>query len=135
MAITGVGRPSGLPKTGGRRKGTPNKGSLTVAEKMELLGCDPIAGMVDIAMNVKNSPETRGRYYSELAQYLYPKRKALEISDEQSTDFNVNTNLDTSEGSCQRQVEDISSDEPSEIEVDTNLPNSGDSNDDGEPQS
>jgi hypothetical protein len=99
MTIIGKGgRPLGLPKTGGRKKGTQNKATLTVAEKLEALGCDPIEGMARIAMDKKNSPEIRGRYYSELAQYLYPKRKPVDISIEQPTVTNVITNLDSPRG-------------------------------------
>jgi hypothetical protein len=99
MAIAGQGgRPPGLPKTGGRQRGTPNKATLTIAEKLEALGCDPIEGMARIAMDKKISPETRGRYYSELAQYLYPKRKPVDISIEQPTVTNVITNLDSPQG-------------------------------------
>ncbi len=86
MAIAGKGgRPVGLPKTGGRRPGTPNKASRAVAEKLEAIGCDPILGMASIAMDAKNSPETRGRYYSELAQYVHPKRKPIDDSDGERT--------------------------------------------------
>jgi hypothetical protein len=36
MAITGKGgRPSGLPKSGGRQKGTPNGATLTATEKLD----------------------------------------------------------------------------------------------------
>jgi hypothetical protein len=34
--------------------------------------------MAQIAMDEKHSPELRGRMYAELAQYVYPKRKAVE---------------------------------------------------------
>ena len=99
MTITGKrGRPTGQPKTGGRKKGTPNKATLTVAEKLESLGCDPIEGMARIAMDEKNSPETRGRYFSELAQYVYPKRKPVDDSIEHNTVTNVMTKLDLSPG-------------------------------------
>lgn len=95
MAIAGKGgRPAGLPKTGGRKKGTPNKATLTVAEQLEKLGCDPIEGMARIAMDENNSPELRGRYYSELAQYLYPKRKPVDTSVDQSSSISVITQLD-----------------------------------------
>ena len=67
-------------KTGGRVVGTPNRKTKEIAELLESLGCDPIAGMARIAMEEKNSPELRGRMYAELAQYVYPKRKAVEHS-------------------------------------------------------
>jgi hypothetical protein len=65
-------------KTGGRVAGTPNKRTQEVAGLLESLGCDPIEGMAQIAMNEKHSPELRGRMFAELAQYIAPKRKAIE---------------------------------------------------------
>ncbi len=69
-------------KTGGRVRGTPNKKTVEVIEKLQLLGCDPLAGMAQLAMDPSNSPELRGRMYAELAQYVAPKRKALEMAAE-----------------------------------------------------
>jgi hypothetical protein len=60
--------------------GTPNKATLAVTERLEAIGCDPIEGMARIAMNPKNPADLRGRMYAELAQYIAPKRKALEHS-------------------------------------------------------
>ena len=75
MAFTpGAPKPPGS----GRKKGTRNKITQEVAERLEELGCDPIAGMALLAADHNNSPELRGRMYAELAQYLYPKRKAVE---------------------------------------------------------
>lgn len=66
-------------KTGGRQTGTPNKRTQELVERLEALGCDPIEGMAQIAMDNSNPPELRGRMYAELAGYLFPKRKATEI--------------------------------------------------------
>ena len=66
-------------KTGGRQAGTPNKRTTELSERLEALGCDPIEGMAQIAMDQANPPELRGRMYAELAGYLFPKRKATEI--------------------------------------------------------
>jgi hypothetical protein len=68
-------------KTGGRLKGTPNRRTAEVAERLAVLGCDPIEGMARIAMDTSNAPELRGRMYAELAQYVAPKRKALDLND------------------------------------------------------
>jgi hypothetical protein len=67
-------------KTGGRVAGTPNRRTQEVADLLESLGCDPIEGMARIAMNEAHSPELRGRMFAELAQYVAPKRKAVEHS-------------------------------------------------------
>jgi len=47
--------------------------------------CDPIEGMAQIAMNEAHPPELRGRMFAELAQYVYPKRKAVELAAETVT--------------------------------------------------
>lgn len=73
-----VGRPVGLPKSGGRAKGTPNRKTQEVANKLYELGCDPIEGMARIAMDNTQPTELRVRCYAELAVYMYPKRKAVE---------------------------------------------------------
>lgn len=67
-------------KTGGRVKGTPNKRTADVIERLEGLGCDPIEGMALIAMDAENPPELRGRMFAELAQYVAAKRRALDVS-------------------------------------------------------
>lgn len=64
----------------GRPKGVPNKVTSDVADRLAKLRCDPIAGMARLAMDKKQPPELRGRMFAELAQYIAPKRKALEHS-------------------------------------------------------
>jgi hypothetical protein len=82
----------GQPKSGGRKKGTPNKATADVAEKLKALGVDSISGMARIAQKaeedatqadkLKDRLECRklaGNMYAELAQYEFPKRKAVEL--------------------------------------------------------
>jgi hypothetical protein len=95
MAITGNGgRPVGLSKTGGRAKGTPNRATLTLKEKLETIGCDPLLELAKIGMNEKESIEIRVRCLIEIAPYMYPKRKPVDMSSNQSAVINVNTTLD-----------------------------------------
>ena len=72
-------------KTGGRQKGTPNKATQDVVARLAELDCDPIEGMAMLALDPNNPPELRGRMFSELAQYIAPKRKAVEHSAEPGT--------------------------------------------------
>lgn len=74
-------------KTGGRNKGTPNRRTQEVAERLADLGVDPIEGMARMAMDATNAPELRGRMFSELAQYVAPKRKAVEHSATEGGSF------------------------------------------------
>jgi hypothetical protein len=82
-----------ITKTGGRKKGTPNRRTLEVADLLDNLGCDPIEGMARLALDPTNSPELRGRLFSELAQYVAPKRKSIDVSWQESGKvvFNLNT--------------------------------------------
>lgn len=86
-------------KTGGRKKGTPNRRTAEVAERLAALDCDPLEGMAALAMDDSNAPELRGRMYAELAQYLYPKRRAIESAPEekQQVIFQIGIEADPSD--------------------------------------
>jgi hypothetical protein len=77
----------GSPRAGGRQRGTPNKDTRDVEEKLRKLGCDPITGMALIALgidaqgnSIDASVELKAKMHAELAQYILPKRKAIEHS-------------------------------------------------------
>ena len=67
-------------KTGGRSRGTPNKRTQDVMEKLDELGCDPIEGMARIAQQAEADGDKNlaAQMYKELAPYIAPKRKAIE---------------------------------------------------------
>lgn len=67
------------PENSGRKKGTPNKLSLGVDEKLKEKGIDCIDEMLKIADGTENM-DLRFAVYKEIAQYVYPKRKAVELS-------------------------------------------------------
>lgn len=69
-------------RRGGRQKGTKNKKTQAVIDKLDDMGVDPIKGMADIANQAmaEGDMQLAGQMYRELAQYVAPKRKAVEIS-------------------------------------------------------
>ena len=69
----------------GRPKGALNKRTRDVIDKLSALRCDPIAGMARIALDKKNPVELRAKMFAELAQYVAPKRKAVEHSAQPGT--------------------------------------------------
>src|SRR6516164_7321184 len=71
-------------KTGGRKAGTPNRTIREISELLESLGHNPIEAMVCIATDPEASLELGGRMNAELAQYVYPKRKAVEVAGDQA---------------------------------------------------
>jgi len=72
-------------KRAGRKKGTPNKRTQDIIERLNALNCDPIEGMAKIAgiamkEGKKQDLALAGQMYKELAQYVAPKRKAIELT-------------------------------------------------------
>jgi hypothetical protein len=67
-------------------RGTLNKKSDELLRKLEKLGCDPIEGLAMIALAPDTKLDLKVRCYAELAQYVYPKRKAVDLGgqDEKS---------------------------------------------------
>ncbi len=64
----------------GRPKGSQSKQREAVAGRLEALGCDPIEGMARLVMDETVEPSIRAQMYKEFAQYVAPKRKAIEHS-------------------------------------------------------
>lgn len=85
----GIGGVKGGPKTpgSGRKKGTPNRFTQNLMGICEEKGLDVFESLVEIALD--KDPENKDRFpaLKELAQYLYPKRKALEHSGEISNPY------------------------------------------------
>ena len=69
--------------------GTPNKSTQAVIERLEALGCDPIEGLAKIALDPKTKDDLKLRCFAELAQYIYPKRKAVDVSTDEDRNFKV----------------------------------------------
>lgn len=63
--------------------------SRDVQNRLEELGCDPIKIMAEIASDEKEDRSLRLRAASEVAQYVWPKRKAVEHSGPNGGPINV----------------------------------------------
>ena len=59
---------------------TRRSATREIGELLESLGHNPIEAMVQMATDPEASLELRGRMNAELAQYVYPKRKAVEVA-------------------------------------------------------
>ena len=90
----------GTPKTGGRKRGTPNRVTTALEEKLNAIGCDPVIELAKIAMNAKNPLEIRVRCLIEIAPYVFPKRRPVDGSTDESKVINVTSKLDSSAGGC-----------------------------------
>lgn len=70
---------AGHKKIAGRAKGTPNKSSLPIEELCAKWECSPVEVLIKLTMDEKE-PDRQLAAAKELCQYLYPKRKAVEIT-------------------------------------------------------
>jgi hypothetical protein len=78
----------GHKQVGGRRKGTPNKRDAAVLERIEALGCDPIAVLAHFtngdaaALGLEEvPPDLRLHAAKELVQYVASKRKPIDVAE------------------------------------------------------
>lgn len=74
-----MGAPKGHPRYGGRQKGTPNKDTLNLAQFLEKKNFSPIEEIIKRMPRLADVEAIK--VCLELLQYIYPKRKALEVSD------------------------------------------------------
>src|SRR5437588_12451105 len=80
------GRPPGQAKTGGREKGTPNRDTAVLREKLVALGCDPTEELVKIARDPKTETGTKVSIYSLLMRHTSPIPKP---GDDSNQDFSI----------------------------------------------
>jgi hypothetical protein len=71
-------KPCGLPKTGGRSKGTPNKKSLSLEYLEENFEFNPLKDLVSILPSL--APDQRASILLRMLDFIYPKKKAIEVT-------------------------------------------------------
>ncbi len=84
-------------KSGGRKRGTPNKKAKQLVELIQkhFKGFDPLLQMVNIYMDGNTPLDMRFQILKEMATYFHPKRKSVDA------DAITNTEQDN------RDIEDI----------------------------
>ena len=76
-------------RRGGRAPGTPNKRTTELIERLAELKCDPVEGLARIAADANTDVALRARVYADLLPYLYPKRKAVELSGDDNAPIQI----------------------------------------------
>lgn len=83
-----------------------------VADQLRTLDCDPIAGMARLAQDESQPTSLWARMYAELANYVAPRRKAIELTGPAGSPVKVdvsnlsNDELRTLEGLLRRVMVD-----------------------------
>lgn len=75
-------------KGSGRKKGTPNKKTLVLTEILESLDCDVTQKLTELLPQL--NPEKQADVLLELMSYLFPKRKALEVTGPDGGAIHIN---------------------------------------------
>lgn len=78
-----MGRSQGTAKTGGRKKGTPNKRSLEIFDSLNKLGHNPIDELFSLIPQLQ--PKDQAQVLLGLLPYLYPKRRSVDLTVQEPT--------------------------------------------------
>lgn len=70
-------RPQGLPKTGGRQKGTPNKASAATAAAVKASGLTPLDHMLAVLRDETMPDDVRFDAAKAAAPYVHPKLASI----------------------------------------------------------
>lgn len=76
------------PEGAGRKKGTLNRQTVALEEICEKHKINPFEAMIKLALTT-DKDELRFNALKELCQYLYPKRKAVEVSNSSEEGFKI----------------------------------------------
>lgn len=76
-------------RTGGRQPGTPNRRTAELTARLAELGLDPLEGLAKIAQDPATEPGLRAKILADLLPYVFPKRKAVEVTSESAMELAV----------------------------------------------
>lgn len=77
-----AGRPKGLPKTGGRKKGTRNKATAEKAAEIAASGLTPLDYMLSVMRDETVPRPERVDAANKAAPYIHPKLASIEHTGE-----------------------------------------------------
>ena len=89
-----MGKPKGLPKTGGRKAGTPNKASLSPDVLFESYDFDVVGEFLESVKDLKPSDKTIALL--KFMEFVFPKKKSLESFSEYPDKKDQASSLDLS---------------------------------------
>ena len=77
-------------KTGGRKKGTPNKRTLNFVDNLN--NYDPLKSLLKIVKDENTPLDTRIKINLDLLPYIYPKRKSIDMNSGESPEVKIYIN-------------------------------------------
>src|SRR5437762_4067832 len=72
-------RPAGIPKTGGRKEGTPNKATATREAEIRAAGMTPLEFMLGVMRDDEKTVELRLEAAAKAAPYVHPRLSSVAL--------------------------------------------------------
>lgn len=76
----------GRKKTGGRKKGTPNRATAEFKLAVEAFVIDNLPHFVEIMNDAELSPKDKAAIYVKLFEYVLPKQSAVQLDTAEKID-------------------------------------------------
>ena len=96
----------GKPKTGGRSKGVVNKKTQDLLARLDGMGFDPIDKAIEIIRGKGLDAAEKVNACLRLAEFFYPKKKAVEVSNDNAKDVQQVDKVYVSEWGSRKEVSD-----------------------------
>jgi hypothetical protein len=77
-----MSRPAGIPKTGGRKRGVPNKASAIREAEIKAAGVTPLNFMLGVMRDAEKTVEMRLEAAAKAAPYVHPRLASLAVTGE-----------------------------------------------------
>src|SRR5437764_12879127 len=74
-------RPAGIPKTGGRKEGTPNKATATREAEIRAAGMTPLEFMLGVMRDDNRAVELRLEAAAKAAPYVHPRLASVAVGN------------------------------------------------------
>lgn len=75
-----MARPQGLPKTGGRKPGTPNKKTAELQQQVEASGMTPLAYLLQVMRDAGQEQDARLEAAKAAAPYVHARLSSVEMN-------------------------------------------------------
>ena len=84
-----MSRPAGLPKTGGRKRGTPNKASAAREAAVGASGLTPLDYMLRVIRDEQAPTELRLDAAARAAPYVHPRLSSVAVENKDGQPFAI----------------------------------------------
>ena len=82
-------RPAGIPKTGGRKEGTPNKATATREAEIRAAGVTPLEFMLGVMRDDGKTVELRLEAAAKAAPYVHPRLSSVALGNKDGEPFQI----------------------------------------------